>query len=256
MYLSRIALTPAIAEGSQLNLILKDNQYGMHRLFWDLFDQERRFLFREENQKEQMGSRRNLPVYYVLSSSEPEQNSVIFSVETKPFEPQLNAGDQLAFRLRANPVVSRKTEGRKHSVRHDVVMDAQYQWLKSECARRNIADAVSKGDMKTALRTHEDFTGKASALETALNTVSEQAALTWMIGRGEKIGAEIHPEKLQATAYRWNALPEKGRRAGFSSMDFEGVLTVTDPDVFRKKLAEGIGPSKAFGCGLMMIRRI
>jgi CRISPR system Cascade subunit CasE len=38
-------------------------------------------------------------------------------------------------------------------------------------------------------------------------------------------------------------------------LDFEGVLEVTDPVRFLAALANGFGRARAFGCGLMLIRR-
>ena len=40
-----------------------------------------------------------------------------------------------------------------------------------------------------------------------------------------------------------------------SNLDFEGQLEVTDPVVFLEKVKAGFGPQKAFGCGLMLLRR-
>ncbi len=51
---------------------------------------------------------------------------------------------------------------------------------------------------------------------------------------------------------------EKGNCHGIalSTLDFEGQLQVTDPDHFlRNGLPAGIGPAKAFGCGLLLVRR-
>ena len=42
----------------------------------------------------------------------------------------------------------------------------------------------------------------------------------------------------------------------FSTVDFVGELEVTDALVFRKTLLNGIGHSKAFGCGLLLVRRL
>lgn len=36
---------------------------------------------------------------------------------------------------------------------------------------------------------------------------------------------------------------------------FDGVLGVTDAEAFRVALREGVGPAKAFGFGLLSIRR-
>ena len=47
----------------------------------------------------------------------------------------------------------------------------------------------------------------------------------------------------------------RGRPAGFSAVDLAGVITVTDPAAFLAKLPLGFGSAKAFGNGLMLIRR-
>ena len=43
----------------------------------------------------------------------------------------------------------------------------------------------------------------------------------------------------------------KGQR--LRSVRYDGILEVTDPDKFRKTLASGIGPGKAFGFGLLSV---
>lgn len=48
---------------------------------------------------------------------------------------------------------------------------------------------------------------------------------------------------------------ENGDRITFSIMDFSGVLEICDPEKFLRKLLIGFGKEKAFGCGLMLIRR-
>lgn len=37
---------------------------------------------------------------------------------------------------------------------------------------------------------------------------------------------------------------------------FEGLLRVADPEALRQLLKKGIGPAKAFGCGLLLVRRL
>jgi len=49
----------------------------------------------------------------------------------------------------------------------------------------------------------------------------------------------------------------KGNRGGkLLSVTFEGVLKVRDGVALLKHLKNGIGPAKAFGCGLMLVKRI
>lgn len=258
MYLSRIKLNESIAEYSQLGQLLQSNSYGMHRLLWDLFeaDERGRFLFREENSAEQLGTRRRLPLYYVLSAASPNQQSPLFDIQTKPFAPVLRAGDTLGFRLRANPVVARREPEAKNSSRHDVAMDAQRRWLQATCDQRQLPSTGTKGDLRAALLAHSDYHGKAGhdRLESELTQAVATANHQWLATRADKYGFTL--ETVQATGYRWNALPEKGRNAGFSSLDYEGLLTVTDSERLLLALKHGIGPAKAFGCGLMLIRRV
>ena len=47
----------------------------------------------------------------------------------------------------------------------------------------------------------------------------------------------------------------KKRPAGFSVLNLSGELEVTDPAAFLSRLPEGFGSAKAFGNGLMLIRR-
>ena len=49
----------------------------------------------------------------------------------------------------------------------------------------------------------------------------------------------------------------KGNRGGkLVTTTFEGVLRVRDPNALATLLENGIGPAKAFGCGLLLVRRI
>jgi len=49
----------------------------------------------------------------------------------------------------------------------------------------------------------------------------------------------------------------RGNRAGkLVTVTFEGVLRVDDPLALVDRLRNGIGPAKAFGCGLLLVRRM
>ncbi|WP_066977465.1 type I-E CRISPR-associated protein Cas6/Cse3/CasE [Methylomonas lenta] len=43
---------------------------------------------------------------------------------------------------------------------------------------------------------------------------------------------------------------------GFSTLDFTGELQITDAEAFRQTLFTGLGRVKAFGCGLLLVKRI
>jgi CRISPR system Cascade subunit CasE len=41
-----------------------------------------------------------------------------------------------------------------------------------------------------------------------------------------------------------------------STLEFNGVLRVVNVEQFLETLHRGIGPAKAFGCGLLPVRRV
>ena len=55
----------------------------------------------------------------------------------------------------------------------------------------------------------------------------------------------------------WLVIPrETGVSAIFGVLDISGVLIVEDPVRFLAAQAAGFGRARAFGCGLMLIRRV
>lgn len=299
MYFSRIQFRPDFQKTSQLQHVLAANSYGIHQMLWGLFPDEKKrtFLFREEIAKEQIRGRNGIKgesVFYLVSEQKPVNDTPIFQVESKKYEPVLGVGQKLAFKLRANPVVARKTPGKKHSARHDVVMDAQRSLFVKICNHFNIApgsdvkksalkrqilhhwrtakDDAVVGILREILKNNERFAelyerkmSFEQLLDSAVKAKSDSVLATWFAEKGHRSGFELVREKnrsgleqlmFQAAGYRWHALPKKGRKAGFSSVDFEGELKVTDPVLFKGALFSGIGPAKAFGCGLLMVRRL
>ena len=285
MYMSRIRLRPEMGQ-TQLAHVLQDRKYGLHRLFWDLFSdtkagcRRREFLFREELAVEQfrrLGKRKADPVYYVLSPDRPKENP-LFHVDVKPYNPKLAVGDRLSFRLRVNAVVTR------HGKRHDIVMDAQSHWLNSQLEGIGLSTLGAKRQRKKRLLDHagvkqleqwrseieagcyrqklEQQLGRSPLMAWAIKTAEAKRVYSWWVRQGqERHGFKIahhplHGEPLfEYAGYLNHRLPEKGKSAGFSSLDLSGEVVVTDVDGFTRLLMEGTGPAKAFGCGLMLVAR-
>jgi len=203
--------------------MLRD-EYDVHRGLWQLFsdstDRRRDFLYR-------LGTGDAGPLVYVVSARRPNIPEVSpWQVETKEYLPVIRAGQRFAFTLRANPVVTRRNdEGRQQ--RHDVVMDAKRR-LSEQGSPFRMADLI------------------------------QERATAWLMPRGEKAGFELANGAVRADGYQQHRLhPGRGKRAvRFSTVDFEGVLTVADPHRFLAVLLDGIGPCKSFGCGLLLIRRL
>ncbi|EKF75775.1 CRISPR-associated Cse3 family protein [Alcanivorax hongdengensis A-11-3] len=230
MYLSRVRVATQGLDRNALVKLLSGDAYANHQLLWRLFTQEeeRPFLFRQEMEKDQLDSRespRGLPLFYVLSSREPEPVSGLLECQSKPFDPQLSKGDRLLFKLRANPTVARKHDGEARSRRHDVLMDAKWQ-----CRQQ----------------------GRDSPWE--VSEAMDAGAEQWLRNRSEDWGFSLD-SALQLSGYRQHQWQRKQRQICFSSVDYEGVITVADPERLRDALFNGVGRSRAFGCGMLMVRR-
>ncbi len=291
MYFSRIRLRPEFIRSSQLNRVLQDNVYGIHRLLHDLFDdQQRNFIFREEIARQQLGYAKNVkgePVYYLVSKAPPKDDNPLFQVETKPYRPKLATGQILTFDCRVNPVVTKK--GKKH----DVLMNAQLDFLKTAVQelelQANLPTEPKKSDYKKLIldapssRLDEYLTRKIQShpayvemlrqkntlkdkLNWTIQASIEEQMKNWFIRQGEnRANALTHGfslldddkggKQFQVTGYQWHALPEKGKKAGFSTVELTGKLQITDLSGFEQALFKGIGRSKAFGCGLLMIKK-
>lgn len=236
LWLSRARLRrDTAATGSLARLLVPDGEgprlAAAHRLVWALFadapDRQRDFLWREEAPGR----------FMALSARPPAPVPDLFDVEAKPFEPALSPGDQLGFTLRANPVVSRGPGKERapgvRGKRHDVVMDALYALPKEQRASARL------GAVESAGRAWLAWQGTAHGFAPA-DGVAVDGYETMRVPRD----------------------PDRARRARkgaepvcFGQMDFTGALTVTDPAAFLAALSAGFGRARAFGCGLMLIRR-
>jgi len=195
-----------------------------HRLVWTLFadsaERERDFLWREAEPG----------LYYLLSSRAPVDHHGLFDLDPpKPFTPSLAAGDRLSFTLRANATVARGGGPGKRGKPCDVVM-AELHAMPPGARAEHRADVIQK------------------------------AGLNWLDKQGVKSGFKIDRSgdgeaSARVLSYSTHALDRRGGDMRIGVLEFEGTLTVTDPPRFLDALTTGFGRAKAFGCGLMLIRR-
>jgi len=222
MFLSMIRLDRDISPRDVFDLT-KAGGYQVHRLIWNLFadsrDRRRDFLYRQETVN-------NWPTFYTVSERKPSFVCGSWEVKSKEYRPKLSAGQRLAFTLRANPIRSKRDEENKQH-RHDVVMEA-----------------------KTRLRKNDE--------QTPLPALVQDEGSKWLLSRAERCGFQFKPEHIRVDGYRQHRfLKGKGnKQVSLSTLEFNGLLTVTDPSLFIETLYTGIGPAKGFGCGLMLVRRV
>ena len=223
LWLSRVRLRGDTGATTALARLLVPDAGGArtaaaHRLVWALFADG-------PDRKRDFLWREEAPGRFMtLSARPPTGVPDLFDIDTKLFDPVLAAGDQLLFALRANPVISRPTAPGQPSRRHDVVMDR--------------------------LRTLPQKQRAAARLDTAI-----EAGREWLRRQGEANGFACVGD-VGVDGYEPVRIPrDGGQDARFSRLDFTGRLTVTDPAAFLHRLATGFGRARAFGCGLMLIRR-
>lgn len=204
-----------------------------HGLVWSLFsetdERHRRFLWREIEPG----------AFVIVADRPPEDPHRLWQIDSpKVYDPNLAVGDRLGFLLRANPTVAVRREGR-HSTRADVVMHAKHKLPPGE-----------------------------RSLDAAR---IQELVLDWLAARGAATGAEFDTSRCEVSGYRQVVLPRSPAsqtasprpppRArtpepiSFSEVDISGVLTVTEPQKLRTALFEGVGRARAYGCGLLLVRR-
>lgn len=225
MFLTRVLPSKGVMLSQLAERANGGDAYAQHQLLWHLFPEQsdREFLFRYEQG-------RAGPCYYLLSQVEPVSDIQGVQVVSKPFRPKLKAGDQLAFTLRANPTRMLKSdELGQRGRRVDVLMHA-----KVKARERSEVDIAE---------------------------LQQQAAQDWLMEpeRQARLGVEFATqpevtEHQQHQVYKSRAKNGRSKPIKFTSVNYQGILTVTNPELFLKQLGQGVGRAKAMGCGLMMIR--
>ncbi|MFA1551775.1 type I-E CRISPR-associated protein Cas6/Cse3/CasE [Actinomadura chokoriensis] len=137
-----------------------------------------------------------------------------------PFLDRLGTGDQWAFRLTANPV---------HSVRN-----------KDGVPTKATAHIGPRNQARWLLQRQESTGFKIARRPTATDLED---------------GSDEH--QLIVHSRRELAFKKKGMQKPVTlvTVTYDGLLEVTDPEVFRRALTHGIGKAKAYGCGLMTLAK-
>lgn len=227
MYFTRIRLNTHL-NIHKLITTLQENKYYEHQTLWRLFDEDpnakRDFLYRQAVEQGQIK-------YYILSKRKPIDKTGIWYVEgPKTYNPILKIDQKLFFMLKANPVVtvSSKT-GQKQ--RHDIVM-------------------------------HEKQTIGYSKIpinkRVPLQKLIQNKCIKWLHRKAKSNGFEFKDSEVLADGYQQHKIQKikPKNNIHYSTVDFQGILTVIDPELFQHALIKGIGKSKAFGCGLILIKKV
>ncbi|MGH0036462.1 MAG: type I-E CRISPR-associated protein Cas6/Cse3/CasE [Myxococcota bacterium] len=233
MFLSEIEVTPSALRDRSVQAALGRGAYGHHQLLCRVFGgaQAGKFQFRYR-------AGTSTASFYALSREIPDADRDGYWMRrTKRFEPVLRAGDRLIFSVRVNPTINRsggpRTGGGKRAPRRR--RDLVYEGIRRE--------------------------REASGRTPDRNAIAQRVGERWLDERLPGWGFDIdraadgeRPDVL-CTGYRQHRFHKRGHDIAISTLDCHGIGTVVDPGRFLELLGTGLGPSKGFGCGLLLIRR-
>lgn len=241
MYFS--VITPEKSLLRQAAHDLAQASYAEHQWLWKFFpsnrDQTRDFIFRRHEHEQTQR-------FYLVSHRPPTAFSEAWQVQSRGYDPQVREGQRFSFQLRANPVITQKNAAGKPQ-RHDVVMQAKKQLLAERGLSKDAKWSDWNGDDNKPL---------------LYELVTMRCGL-WLDGVAGRNGFEIAPldadgadRKLQIDSYEQNKTSKGDHAVRLTTVDFSGELVVTSTALFQQALFNGIGHAKAFGCGLLLVKRV
>lgn len=203
--------------------------YELHQLLWKGFpgiarnESENRFLYRHEEND-------TLHSVLVQSATSPNWSSLEDEAEgttaqIKEFDPTgIPNGTQLRFMIRANPVTKRKYADGK--ARHIVIGSDRHRL--AELMGVELKDLPSRDDL----------------------------LVEWLQRKGAEGGFVLEQCVPGPNHDLVVGKPKQTEHATFTGVDFSGILRITDPNAFANTLRHGIGRGRAFGFGLLSVKRI
>jgi CRISPR system Cascade subunit CasE len=223
MFLSKVQLRNDTKLASIAPLLSPANSHERvgvsHRLIWTLFDSS------ERETADFLWREVSQNVFYVLSERRPATDGVL-DVATKTFKPSFQKGQRLSFVLRVNATVSQAGSAQKKKRGHR-------ESLLTKVIREMNANGIVDPEER--------------------QTLIHKSVSNWMSRQGADI---FSMDSLSIQGENNVKIPYKGKSVIFDFLDIEGELTVSNPEEFAVKILTGFGRTKAFGCGLMLVKPI
>ncbi|NQT88774.1 type I-E CRISPR-associated protein Cas6/Cse3/CasE [bacterium] len=227
MFLSLLHLD--MRDAARGRLLLRD-AYALHRRLWRAFGSSkgRPFLFRVEPDRPAR--------ILVQSTTEPDWQQAFANApgylerpaQVRPLQLNLEQGQRWRFRIRANP--TRKVP--RYDPKTGDLIDAAWK-------RRAIADSS------------EQWAWLKKRLADAAEV--EPRPVDFFDDHGQPTQSTLPLEKLILTGTKRPDSQSKAQDIHVISRLFEGTLTVADGGKLSGLIEKGIGPAKAFGCGLLSV---
>lgn len=258
-YLSRIRINPLRSESRRL----LDNPRAMHAAVTGGTPEApsgERALWRLD------ADNPHRPHLLVLTPSRPDWTHIIEQAgwpdadgehavvrDYAPLLAQLAAGRRFAFRLTASPVQNTRTPA-KPTPEQAARLTASAGEKRIRSFRLGHRTAAAQLDWFLS-RTHRwGFTVPAFRTDQAAPGLDAPARTPGPAETTDRLDADPGRD-IRITAHRRHSFTKNGNgpRVTFHSVTYEGSLCVTDPEALTTHLLRGIGPSKAYGCGLLTL---
>lgn len=222
MYLTKAQMTQ---EGMEKAASLdSEGFYQDHQMVWLLFakdgeDADRPFLFSS------MGGG-DLQSCFILSETPPDQGQPFFDLQTKEVDPYFKPSQSFRLKTLVNACIC---------TRHPEITDPD------KPKRLNV-------------KAYEDLLAEIEGREPK---PLQEVYGEWLDKQGEWRGFSV--DKVLQVSPPVRMYARKRRRARKMVMDLasvDAIITVTDPESFDMTWREGLGRSKSFGAGLMLLHPI
>lgn len=193
------------------------NPYNFHRQLWRLFPGEER---------------------ETRSNGEESRQGFLFRIEDNP----TGRPARLLVQSRRAPEAA-----------SELIVVGTREFQPQPVAGQRLAFLLTANPVKTITDTQREAKPGKQSEKCRVPLIKEEDQREWiarkLVSAGEIEAASILPHA--SIHFR------KGNRGGkLATATFDGVMCVRDPDALIALLENGIGPAKAFGCGLLLVRRL
>lgn len=117
--------------------------------------------------------------------------------------------------------------------------------------RRRYAFQLCANPTRKVAAQHPDGSFKKNGRRVPLR--SREELVVWINRKAEQGGFAFGEDTLRTFSRGREYFEKNGMRGLHSAVEFQAVLTVTDPQRFHETFTRGIGSGKAFGFGLLVI---
>ena len=208
------------------------------------------------------------PHLLVLTRSKPDWTHIIEAAgwpdadgehaavrDYTPLLDQIALGREFAFRLTASPVQNTKSPI-KPTPTQSARLAAETDSKRLRGFRVGHRTAAAQLDWFLTRTQRWGFEVPASRCDNPAPGLDEAATTAPVAEAADTSSPDPNPAReVRITERSRHSFVKNpgGHRVTFHRTTFEGRLRVTDPALFKNHLLNGIGPSKAYGCGLLTL---